>query len=94
MIARALLVAAILVSANSAQALQWPWQIARHHHRHHRHARAPAPVTTPYAEPETDCQEILEARRAVDDMHWQDKLRLLTDGQRANIAKCLRDAKP
>jgi hypothetical protein len=93
MIARALLVAAILVSANSAQALQWPWQIARHPH-HHRHGRASGPATTPYAEPETNCRQILEARRALDDAHWKYETDLLTDGQRANIAKCLRDAKP
>jgi hypothetical protein len=93
MFARALLVAAILVSANSAQAFQWPWQIARHHHIH-RHDRASGPATTPYAEPETNCRQILEARRALDDAHWKYETGLLTDGQRANIKKCFKDSQP
>jgi hypothetical protein len=84
-----------------AAALRWPWE-QQHHYRHKRH-EAPLPRSdkedpvTPFAEPETNCPEILEAEKTLggpEGGHWKHQLSMLTDGQRANIAKCLRDVAP
>jgi hypothetical protein len=109
-----ILIAAIAIGANctSASAFRWPWDRAVHHryyHYHHRRLwRDPGSLsgerTTPFAEPRTDCQEILDAKRQLDrpdpktglsdHKKWNYQLDLLTEGQRDNIAKCIRESAP
>ena len=85
------LVAVLMTDLAPSDAFEWPWLFHRHHHwtHHRRHEDA----TTPFAEPETNCQEVMEARKTLDDRHWQQQLKFLTDGQRANVDKCIRSAR-
>jgi hypothetical protein len=100
MLARVLLAATIVLIAGPSSAFQWPFSTpARHHHHRHRIERSTSPVdhsdgstTTPFAEPKTDCRELLEAERekgGPDSQPWKDQVCALTEGQRSNIAKCI-----
>jgi hypothetical protein len=92
-----ILMAAAVAGLSSASAFRWIWD--RPAHRHH-HARPAPPASgkgqaTPFAEPKTDCPEILDAQKKLDgpdSQRWKKQLGMLTDGQRANIAKCLDNA--